>query len=169
MSIGGWWSKYKGRSCGRIIHAIDMYCGLRIAEEIKIGNGKIELYGKPFATYTWEDEDVPNISFATNTDKSFYKNQFMLKPFIDNYIFANEVPFIVQELRHKLTLDQGLHIKWIWEDKYNDKYWHGLDIIIKNIVNTLIPKIYLEDNYFCKINVEDIWEHLAYCAIYEIL
>jgi hypothetical protein len=169
MSIGGWWSYYKGRSCGRIIHAIDMYCGLRIAEEIQIGNGTITLYGKPFATYTWEDEDIPNIIFTLDQDKSFIKNQFLLKPFIDNYNFANEIPFIVQELRHKLTLDQGLHIKWIWESKGNNKYWNSVDIKIKIILKALIPHMYLEDNSFGKINIEDIWEHLAYCAIYEIL
>ncbi len=58
------WGQYKGRSIGRVIQFIYRYSNVHIAEHVQIGDGEVTLHGKPFATYVWEEGDVPHFTFA---------------------------------------------------------------------------------------------------------
>ncbi len=64
------WSKYKGKSIGRVIQFIYRYAGVYIAERVIFHTyprdgepGEITLWGRPFANYVWEESDVPVFQF----------------------------------------------------------------------------------------------------------
>jgi hypothetical protein len=57
------YSQYQGRSFGRIMHFVHVYCGLNAAEYVTFSTEySVTLHGKPFATYHWE-RDVPVFVF----------------------------------------------------------------------------------------------------------
>ena len=51
-----WYRHYVGNSMGRILHFLNVYCGLRIAESAAIGPKTITYQGQQIATYTMLDE-----------------------------------------------------------------------------------------------------------------
>ncbi len=68
-----WYSKYKGRSIGRILHFLYHYTNVDIAGRATISNGTILYCGEVIATYEWEGEtDMPVFKFANDF---FNKNQ----------------------------------------------------------------------------------------------
>jgi hypothetical protein len=174
--MSSWYSQYNGKSVGRILHAINMYCGLQIAEEVQVGDGKVSLHGLPLAEYIWEGGDIPVFNFDVccvrkDMIEEFKLNQFFFQPFINNDIFVDYVKYIVQEIRKSLTFEEALKIKF-FKDENRDYHGNTLWIELKKKVVPIIkentPSLFLsEDKY--KIDIEDIWKHLCFCAIYEIL
>lgn len=68
------WGSYKGKSVGRIIQFIYRYCGCHIAERIQIGNKEITYFGEPFATFEWDEKEIPHFTFSEKF-KHFQKIQ----------------------------------------------------------------------------------------------
>lgn len=51
------------QSVGRQLFYLDHYCPLHMVEQVIFGGGSLALYGRPFATVTWED-GAPLFHFA---------------------------------------------------------------------------------------------------------
>lgn len=62
------WYHYRGRCIGRVLHFVEHYCGLHLAEHVTVGDGAVTDRGRQLATYTWSDRfgewDVPEFKFA---------------------------------------------------------------------------------------------------------
>ncbi len=73
------YSKYRGKNCGRILHFLEHYCGLHVAEHAKFSdNYQLTYFGKLLATYKWSEKtfegDVPEFEFAlTDADGRAHK------------------------------------------------------------------------------------------------
>ncbi len=99
----GWYSSYRGRSVGRVLHAIDTYCGLKYAEQVQVNFrpttirycregcdiGELTYYQKPFATFTWKEDysDIPVIEFDDSLGdlKTYFEKQQEEKgPYLDD-------------------------------------------------------------------------------------
>jgi hypothetical protein len=66
------YSQYRGKSIGRILHYVQEYCGLHIAEHVFVGEGKVELWSAPFARISWKETgfegvQVPWFTFVSTT------------------------------------------------------------------------------------------------------
>lgn len=61
------WYRYQGRCIGRVLHFLEHYCGLHVAEHARIGGDYVELHGARIATYGWcesfGEADVPAFTF----------------------------------------------------------------------------------------------------------
>lgn len=66
------YSRYKGRSMGRLLHFLYYYCPLRIVEVVQFetgtpgddSTGEMSLYGKPFLNYKFDENDYPTFTFV---------------------------------------------------------------------------------------------------------
>ena len=88
MSTFSWYSKYRGRSVGRILHALNFYTTLHIAERATVGKEEIHFpENNLFATFTWEgDTDIPIITFVGENKEKWQKEQTAKKPFLDDFL-----------------------------------------------------------------------------------
>lgn len=81
------YSQYRGRSVGRILHALNVYCNLHIAEHASVSENKVYYPSdKLFATFEWEGEDVPVLTFLDHNKELYTKNQEEKKPYLDDTI-----------------------------------------------------------------------------------
>jgi hypothetical protein len=164
------WSNCRGKSIGRVIHALNVYCGLRIAEECQVGNNKVYYpRGKLFATYIWNDEDTPVFFFEeTNKDflDEFSRKQTILKPFLDEPFFRSSATFIVQEIRSCLSFDQALFIRFV-RDQWNGDWSQVIQRYdIQNIITQKMISLYPFS--ITKEIALSWWKHFALCAILDI-
>jgi hypothetical protein len=69
------YSEYKGRCVGRLLHFLSRYTSWH-RDCTFIDNNKIMLYGHLFATYTWDnDSDVPTFVFVEAEDpRAFHRS-----------------------------------------------------------------------------------------------
>ena len=77
----GYGYSYHGKCIGRLTHFLNNYCNLHIAEIACFGDGKVELYGKPFATFTWDEghEDIPTFVFIGENAEYYNEQQSKMK------------------------------------------------------------------------------------------
>ena len=63
--MSGWYKSYKGRSVGRVLHFVDFYCGLHIAERVVVKGDELfyPTEKDPFAKITWAPGDIPVFYF----------------------------------------------------------------------------------------------------------
>lgn len=53
------------RSAGAVLHYLqELGVPLRIVEILILNEGALDLNGKRFATYTWNEQDVPHFTFV---------------------------------------------------------------------------------------------------------
>lgn len=83
-SISGPYNRYGYKSFGSIIHWVYVYTSMiSIADTVTVGDGTVLLYGKPFATYVFdEDLQIPVFSFESE------------HPFNDNYYNRRQATFM---------------------------------------------------------------------------
>jgi len=60
-SKGGFWSRYEAGTMGNILHWLQTFGTLNIAEGVQVGNGQITWFGRPMLKYKDNPEcsDVP--------------------------------------------------------------------------------------------------------------
>jgi hypothetical protein len=97
----GFFSEYRGRSVGRLMGVLEVYCGgVSVVEELTFGTNTIFYRGDVFATYTWEgDTDVPVFTFVLKDEwrRAMYEqNQEIFKPLLDEEKY--NVTFVMQEI-----------------------------------------------------------------------
>jgi len=150
----GFYSRYKGRGCGRILGYLEKYCGLHVAEEAIVYDNKVTYWGETIATYTWDgDSDVATFIFNPNLNKSIFypkywtRNQRIYKPYIDldqwdrsNPLNCGNYEFILQEIRNKmeylgLPLTRNEIVSII--DEYSFGYWSLSDFDIEYVVKMI--------------------------------
>ena len=157
------YSEYRGRSIGRVLHALHTYCKVPGLDSSTVGDGVIKLHGEVIATYKWSDDlesDVPEFIFV---DKRWNREQTIVKPFLD-FDCCQSPSFIVQEIRSKLTFDEALLLRWIRDEHNSD--WSLLrtplkDKIIESIA--IATWRYPSEEWYQK-----YWQHFALCAIMDI-
>jgi len=105
-----WYSQYRGQTCARIYHYVNLYCGLHYAERVCASDGEVTYNGKPLATFQWKgDTDRATFQFIYedrfNKDFNFYaeKKQLILSKYVDEFVCNLE--YIVQEI--VCALDEG--------------------------------------------------------------
>lgn len=109
----GFYSQYRGRSCGRILAYLEKYCGLRVAEEATVHGDKVTWWGETIATYTWdENSDIATFVFNPGLNRSVFnpkywtRNQRIYKPYFDRDRFDSPLnynyEFILQEVRSQI-------------------------------------------------------------------
>jgi len=137
------YSNYKGRSVGRIVHYIYLYCGINIGEYCQIGDGTVLYGGKTIATFTWEnegDDSVPNFTFLNSLDlfgsevvNDWRERQYKIKPFAYLPTLGLNVEYVIQEVAKEYyfdfeTMDEMAKTRmreagrW-WEEKDIQKYF----------------------------------------------
>jgi len=118
MSTMHWYSQYRGRGCGRVPHGLECYCPFYIVEDAQIGEGKVTYHGKPFATYTWENEDTPVFKFLDDPDFIYEIKQRVYKDCMDDYaeFFNNDRVYqyndILRQLSAAKLIGQTLYEIW---------------------------------------------------------
>lgn len=76
----GWYKQYEFKSVGTILSFIYAYTSLNIAEKVIVHPNKVELHGRDFAYYGWDDKKkIPIFSFVLDYD------------FRENYIFNQNI------------------------------------------------------------------------------
>lgn len=57
-----WWGRYQGKSLGKVLHFIQCYCGMPVAELVDVGTNYVKLSNVKIATYDWKVEslELPN-------------------------------------------------------------------------------------------------------------
>jgi hypothetical protein len=70
-----WYSQYRGKSCGRILHYIYCYCGLTHAEEIMVGVDSLEYCGTLFATFKWVRDEAFDLEYPVFSFKKQVYNE----------------------------------------------------------------------------------------------
>ena len=77
-SMGGFWKHYAPQTAGNVIHWIHTYGNLSIAENIRLGDGKISFGGEPLLKYKYTEEN-PDIPYFYDLEQEKYdfivKNQ----------------------------------------------------------------------------------------------
>lgn len=191
----GEYSKYRGRSTGRILHALDVYCDTyhRLSENARIGDGDVLYHDAKVATYHWEteglrdikglalvalpDDDVPYFDFWPTPSVSqecvnlFHRAQYLKRPFLDDFGICSVANWAVQELRHVLTYDEALAIRHV-RDRLKGE-WNDTTVgpkIVEKIQATLqeIAESQLSYDAKCQKLFLDNWKHWAFCTVYEI-
>lgn len=104
----GFYSHYKGKSCGRCLGAIEVFCSLTHAEEVVCGNTSdpitpsIFYQNKPFAKVTWSGTDTPVFEFLQDPQGWFSWRQQVFGPFVarywPDYKYDGNVLYVIQEL-----------------------------------------------------------------------
>lgn len=88
----GFYSKYEGKSIGKMMHFLYHYCGVNVASQAMFDRGdRITLYGRDFASAVWNEEvitiggiypsikiDIPTFTF-TEEFKTYQSNQIYKK------------------------------------------------------------------------------------------
>lgn len=64
-----WYRKYQGQSVGRVLHFLEHYCGLHVAEHATIGPDFVSMYGERIATYAFAG-DVPVFYFVNDDSRN---------------------------------------------------------------------------------------------------
>ena len=80
------YSRYRGRSVGRILHCLHTYCSCPHLDTTTVGDGKVWSGKEVFATYTWPeatDSDIPEFVF---TNELWNKNQKIMQPLVLIYL-----------------------------------------------------------------------------------
>lgn len=119
------YSHYRGRNAGRMIHFMCHY-NRNIADDVKFGSGKVELWGDPFATVTWSNKfgeaDVPEFTFVGYEAEFHTQQQLELRQeAIDDAIIYKDSPAEQIEV-NKIVLQA------IIPDAYRDAYfWNSCD------------------------------------------
>lgn len=110
----GFYSKYRGRSVGRVLGALEAYCGLtHWVESCQIGDGKVTFAGKTVATYEWIGADIPRFTFLGEY-AHFQKHADLRERFLDEIDTMPQRPeCIVQEIKVALTLWEALQIRHV--------------------------------------------------------
>lgn len=165
------YAKYKGRSIGRILHCLAVFCrNYPHLDQTQVGDGKVTLGGKTLATYTWPDEgDVPEFTFVSNglTDDSdsaeyWTRCQQILSPFVDDSCAENAI-YAVQCLRNKLTLTEALSIRWARDELEGERTSVTRDTEDK-IKRIMIENLFVSNKEWA----DKHWWHFALCSILEI-
>jgi len=77
MSYGG----YTGRCTGRLLHFLHEYDAQNADRVIFDAHNQISLYGKPYATYTWDEgTDIPTFYFLGSNGSHLNYVQDRAKP-----------------------------------------------------------------------------------------
>ncbi len=110
----GRFETYRGRTIGRVLHAIDTYCKSadRLDENACVSDGNVTYNGRLLATYTWQEPDIPVFEFLEECDANhaglramYIEQQFRLQPFLDDRFILYSVNFAIQDVREKLGPD----------------------------------------------------------------
>lgn len=158
-------AKYRGRSIGRVLHALEVYTNSRIAEVAQVGDGKIVFAQKPFATYEWEDEDTPVLTFDKMIRSETYeRNQYIHKPFLDNFYVSSGLNYAIQQLREDLSIEDANCLLFRRDYCKNSIIPESLQVkIIKSMKTTLEQYLkFVEEKEI----VEKHWLHFGLCAVY---
>lgn len=54
-SESSFYDQYPGNSIGRILHYLQVYCGVTVAESVCVGDGEIKQHGETIALYSWDN------------------------------------------------------------------------------------------------------------------
>jgi len=131
------YTNYKGKSCGKLLHFINEYCTLHLAEQVIVGDGKISYCNKPFAKVKWIVKelnevkiDVPVFTFFGENKEIWEKEQNI----------KQEVAIIQSKEYHDSRGDKA------WED-YHNAYANMIDERnnLSEKVNTPIPELDMSD------------------------
>ncbi len=176
------WSKYEGRSAGRMLHCLDVYnqgsCNLNI-DEVTIGNNELFYHRKKFAEIvSWSvvgERETPIFKFI-QFDEVYYKHvpsaleksQYIKRPFVDNSAVTGNLYYTIQEVKKVLTLEEACMIIWI-RDKHNED-WPILSISSLNRIESKIKDV-LSECYWGRAYEYGIWQHwkhIALCSVYRM-
>lgn len=105
-----WWGRYRGKSLGKVLHFLQCYCGMSIAESCTVGTDYVRLGNKNFATFVWSTEslelpngqnvtvDVPVFVFVEEfySEEQKSKLLYALKN-LDVYIYADRFSSLSSE------------------------------------------------------------------------
>lgn len=177
------YSSHRGRCVGRVCHALCVYTRRFDIDHAQVGTGSVTIHGKVFATYIWPGEklgdlqkgmlaidkpadDTPIIYFEeSEAKKEYVKNQYIAAQFLDDPNALDNIYYAVQQLRHVLSLQDALWIKWLRDEQQSA--WDAVcppNEIKTKIVNSLRKNI----KRMTPAWYEEHWQHFAMCAIWEI-
>lgn len=183
----GWMSHYRGRSCGRVLYGLEVFCesNHRLFETATVGSGEVKYYDEIVATYTWPGVDEPLVSEDLKTVKAlddrplftffefdrhskglaarFTEAQFQRRPYMDDRQVLMNLSYTIQEVRNCLTFDEALHIRHIRDYKDSD-LWDTVPEFMKLKICVVLSAS--SHGYITEKNVD--WKHIALCAIYSI-
>lgn len=170
----GWMSQYRGRSCGRVLYGLEVFCesNHRLFEVACVSGSFVEVHGKVIATYTWPDDpadDKPLFEFlefdrhCKNLAVRFTEAQFQRRPYMDDRIVLSCLTYTIQEVRRCLSFDEALLIRHIRDYKHGD-LWDMFPEESKRKICAKLPAS--SHGYITTDNVD--WKHIALCAIYSI-
>lgn len=171
----GFWQSHKGQTGYRLMNLIEQYCGFNIAEDMMIGYNQLEYHGKPLATYKWiEGNDTPFFTFYGENKLQFQREQFIKAPFIDfPYL---QIPWICQEVRRKLSFDDGLHILHIAKNYEEIGGWETTTVIaLKNkIMRAISESFHINEfeklpNEYRNYIINEGWKWIGFGAIAEVI
>ena len=57
-TIMSWYRQYTGKSIGRVLHFLNAYGGLSLADNVIVGKDTVIMHGKQVATFTSIDKEV---------------------------------------------------------------------------------------------------------------
>lgn len=165
----GWMSQYRGRSCGRVLYGLEVFCesNHRLFEVACVSGSFVEVHGKVIATYTWPDDpadDKPLFEFLEfeGLAARFTESQFQRRPYMDDRQVMQGLSYTIQEVRNCLTFPEALHIRHIRD--YKGDMWDMFPEPLKRKICAKLPAS--SYGYITTENVD--WKHIALCAIYSI-
>ena len=97
------YTKYRGKTCGRILHALEVYRVMRV-DEVIVGDKEVYLFGNKLAQFSWEEGDTPDFIFHGENRKEYTRNQFFKKPFLDDHFTLIQLDYCVQEIKKLISL-----------------------------------------------------------------
>ena len=168
------YAKYRGRSVGRILHALNMICtNWWQLDHMIIGNGIVRHGhdGPILARYHWnpddETDDTPIFDFQEENNP-WARRQAINRPFIDDLYTWQTPEYCTQEVRKILSFDEALAIRWI-RDKF-DSDWNSMMESTRNHIEKKAKRILRKITWNRADNewYDKHWKHFAMCAVLEI-
>lgn len=168
------WYNGQGRTCGRVLQAVELYLGLPIAERVQFEDpSQLLLHGKPIGRYTWEGDDKPVLTFtpfqglSDDQIRTANQNQYYLSFYLDEPLLKDFVRYTVQEIKKVISLWEAEYLIWVrdfwkgdWTQPIKTQEAENMEMKIKAII-TSSSHGYLVPEY------RDQWRHLAMCAVWE--
>lgn len=172
-----WHAQHRGRTLGRILHCLSVYCDTnhRLFENASVGAWNVFYHDTLVATYTWPDnpeDDVPTFQFYEfdpqyKLKTQFEENQFRKKPYLDDPELLMDINYIVQQVRLALSFEDALLIRHVRDNLTGD--WDQLARYVIENLKGKIQRVLETDCYgHYRGRVKEIWKHMALCAVYSI-
>lgn len=163
----------RGRSVGRIMHCLDVYCKTndRLHEMATIDNGSVWYGDALVARYNWSDiylDDTPHFIFYEYSKqykraKQFEEAQFRKKPYLDMPDMLYNLDYTIQEVCGSLSYNEALWLNTV-RRRFPDSWWENVEDTLARVREIVVK---YTSRYVAVIDDEMV-RHIAECAIYDL-